>query len=104
MTALFPMSKKDCDRVGGLFLMQTPEQSALQVQIESDKRICYGHRRLTVVHVEHVAIAVLELTFDRVILGQEDTTLKVTLLVESYRVRVRPQHMQVDRLAVRLVF
>ena len=46
----------------------------------------------------------MKLTFDRVVVGQKETSLEVSLLVERDRVRVGAENVQVDRFAVGLGF
>ena len=58
--------------------------------------------RLAVVHVQDVAVAVLQLALDGVVARQVDALLKAATLVEVDGHLVCAQHVQVDRLAVRL--
>jgi len=52
------------------------------------------------VHVEHVAVAIFKLVVDCVVSGQECSLLEISPFIKAYRHFVRPQHVQINRLAV----
>ena len=67
------------------------------------ERICERPRRLSPVHIEDVAVAVVGRGVDRVVVGQEAVLLEALPLVEAYRAHVCRQNVQVDGLTVVLL-
>ena len=67
------------------------------------ERICEGPRRLTPVHVEDIAVAVVGRRVDGVVVGQEAVLLEALPLVEAYRTHIRGEDVEVDGLTVVLI-
>ena len=67
------------------------------------ERICERPGRLTPVHVEDIAVAVVGRRVDGVVVRQETVLLEALAFVEAYRTHVGGKDVQVDGLTIVLV-
>lgn len=70
--------------------------------VQISERIGDCPRWLAIVHIKHIAVAVVELAVDCIVVRQVDALLEIPLPVEVESTLIRAQDMQIDGLTVSL--